>query len=277
MVEVPEHLLQRSRDRRAALGLGGDETAPATPSGTDEGGAAPAVAPATPAPAAAPPPEIEKAPPPPPPPYVEAALRRRRIPYWAMPVVFLLPLWAVLYAGTLSEADTGELTQVQEGGEIYAANCATCHGGTGGGGVGPALSGGAVLSTFTTIEDHLAWVAGGSDSAVNGRYGSELQKESGGGMPAFYDQLTAEELLAVVRFEREVLSGEEIDPARLDAEQNLLHDNGEPYLDEAGLLLLDSEGEALFDEEGNLQSGAQNAAGAASEGGEFPLPTTPEG
>lgn len=193
-----------------------------------------------------------------------------------MPVVFLLPLWAILYAGTLSEADTGELTQVELGGEIYANNCATCHGGGGGGGVGPALAGGAVLETFSTIEDHLAWVAGGSDSAVNGQYGSELQKASGGGMPAFYGSLSQAELLAVVRYEREVLSAEEIDPAQLDETGSLLHENGEPYLDETGEMLLDTEGEALFDENGALQSGAQNAAGAAAEGGEIPLPEQPE-
>jgi mono/diheme cytochrome c family protein len=260
LVEVPEHLLQRSRDRRAALGLGGEGGA-APAAASDEGSAAPATqAEAAPAAAAAAPtPAVPEAPPPPPPPYVQAALDRRRIPYWVMPVVFLLPLWVILYAGTLSEADTGEPTQVELGGELYAENCASCHGGTGGGGVGPALSGGTVLETFPTLEDHLAWVAGGSESAVGGRYGSELQKESKGGMPTFFGQLTEAEILAIVRFEREVLSGEEVDPTRIDADENLLHEDGSPFLDATGEHLVDPAGERLFDDEGTFVAESQQA------------------
>lgn len=260
MVEVPEHLLQRSRERRAALGLGGGEGAAPAPAADDsaapmaaEAGAVPAEATAAAAPAVAEPP------PPPPPPYVQAALDRRRIPYWVMPVVFLLPLWVILYAGTLSEADTGEPTQVELGGELYAENCASCHGGTGGGGVGPALAGGAVLETFPTFEDHLAWVVGGSDSAVGGKYGSELQKESKGGMPTFFGQLTEAEILAIVRFEREVLSEEEVDPTLVDPEGNLLHEDGSPYLDASGEHVVDAAGEPLFDDEGNFVAQSEQA------------------
>src|SRR5437868_2245305 len=101
MTEIPEHLLARSRARRAAAGLGGD-AAPAT------GGEVEVAASATPAeasaatpatqPAAAPP-----APPPPPPvpPYVRAYEERRKIPYWVMPVLVSLPLWLFIYANTL--------------------------------------------------------------------------------------------------------------------------------------------------------------------------------
>jgi mono/diheme cytochrome c family protein len=267
LVEVPEHLLQRSRERRAALGLlaEGEGGAPAPAA---EGGAAPAATSETaaaPAAAAAAPVEIEKAPPPPPPPYVQAALDRRRIPYWAMPVVALLPLWVVLYAGTLSEADTGEPSQLELGGEIYAENCATCHGGTGGGGVGPQLADGAVLETFTTLEDHMAWVAGGSESADGGKYGSDLQKDSKGGMPSFAGSLTPAEILAVVRFEREVLSAEEVPPEQISPEGLLLHPNGNPYLEEE--MVFDAEGEPIFDEQGNFIAASQQAV---------PLGTTEE-
>ena len=106
MTEVPEHLLARSRERRAALGLGGEggaapEAASAAPDagGSEVEKAAP-VAPAKVAastPAVATPKEPE-----PVPPYVEAAIRRKRVPYWAMPVIAFLPIWGVLYAQSLT-------------------------------------------------------------------------------------------------------------------------------------------------------------------------------
>ena len=105
MTEVPDHLLKRSRDRRAALGLGGggDDSPAAEASATDTGSA---VEPATPTaaarPAAVATPGVPAATPPEPlAPYVEAALRRKRIPFWAMPVLAFLPVWAILYAGSL--------------------------------------------------------------------------------------------------------------------------------------------------------------------------------
>lgn len=259
MVEVPEHLLQRSRERRAALGLGDDDAgAPASGGDAAVEPAAETVAPAA-ASAATAPVEIEKPPPPPPPPYVEAFNARKRIPYWAMPVVFLLPVWVVFYAGTLSEANTGELTQLEEGGEVYSQFCASCHGASGGGGVGPALSGGAVLETFPTIEAHLAWVFGGSDSAEGGVYGANAIA-SKGGMPSFADSLTAEQLLAVTRYEREILSGEEVPEDQIGADEELLYPDGSPRLSEDGSHLLDPAGEDLFDADGKLTSGAQAAA-----------------
>jgi mono/diheme cytochrome c family protein len=255
LVEVPEHLLQRSRDRRAALGLGGGDggDAGAAPAASSET-AVEAAGDATPAAAAPPPVEVVKAPPPPPPPYVEAALVRKRIPYWAMPVVFLLPVWVVFYAGSLSEANTGELTQLEEGGEIYAQFCATCHGASGGGGVGPELAGGAVLETFPTIEAHLEWVFNGSAAAENGTYGAN-NKASAGGMPAFGESLTAEQLLAVVRYEREILSEEEVPEEQLSPEELRLHADGTPIVSEDGALLLAPDGENLLDDDGMLVEG----------------------
>ncbi|MBA2437304.1 MAG: hypothetical protein H0V52_03010, partial [Acidimicrobiia bacterium] len=109
MTEVPEHLLQRSRERRAALGLGGDEDVPAAPAqasaATPAPTAAAAPAPVAPAPVAplAPPPP----PPPPPPPYVTAAMSRPKIPMWALPVLAMLPIWAIVYAGVLFVPEEG--------------------------------------------------------------------------------------------------------------------------------------------------------------------------
>jgi mono/diheme cytochrome c family protein len=228
--EVPEHLLARSRARRAALGLGGGDAggadaapAAATPATTDEGAASAPVAAKAAAPVAA---KVEAAPPPP---YVQAALDRKKIPWWAASLFALLPVWAIVYAGTLSPADTGGPSVLELGGEIYAANCASCHGATGGGGVGPAFADGAVIETFPNRADHLLWVWAGSTGWPDTSYGA-TDKPKQGGMPAF-SSLTPEELLAVVRYEREVLAGEEI-----------LEENGEALGPEEELLVTGADG-----------------------------------
>ena len=217
MTEVPEHLLQRSRDRRKALGLGGD----------DEGGVAPAAAAAdTPAPAAAAsasvtpaspapvPVEAEPPPPPEPPkPWVQAALSREKIPYWALPVLLFLPIWAFMYVGTLEGAGGEVEGLLGEGAEVYEQNCASCHGADGGGGVGPALAGGDVLAVFPSVADHVEWVALATGGLGEGTpYGSpEVGQVAGanGNMPGFSSSLTGEELLAVVIYERVAFSDNE--------------------------------------------------------------------
>jgi mono/diheme cytochrome c family protein len=282
VTEVPEHLLKRSRDRRAALGLGGS-------GGGGEGGAPPAeqaaapsteVAPAAPAtaatPAAAAPAEVETAPPAKPlPPYVQASLTRPRIPIWAMPVLALLPVWAIIYALTLSPADTGEPDPLDLGAEIYAARCASCHGGGGGGGVGRPLAGGEVLKTFPDIESMLEFVWIGSDGYGIGVPYGDPNREGGqhvtGGyngnkMPAFKDVLTPAELLAVVRHEREVLSGEQLAPNQLDENLQRLRENGDPLIDENGELVT-PDGQPLFDENGRLTIQVAGAPGGG-EGGQ---------
>ena len=70
-------------------------------------------------------------------------------------------------------------------------------------------------------------------------------------MPAFDESLTQAELLAVVRYEREVLSGYKVDPAQIDATGRLTYGNTSPLLDAEGLLIT-PEGEPLFDENGKL-------------------------
>ena len=121
MTEIPEHLLRRSRERREALGLStGEEGAATPPPSTPAAAATPSteVAPAaaaTPAPAPAPAAPAVVAPPPkPPPPYVEAALRRKRIPYWAIPVVALLPLWAFIYSVVAHAGHEGDLRTARQ-------------------------------------------------------------------------------------------------------------------------------------------------------------------
>ncbi|MFP3907557.1 MAG: c-type cytochrome [Acidimicrobiales bacterium] len=208
MTEIPEHLLQRSRERRAALGLGGGDAGetPASPAASESSGTevSPAAQPATPAPAA--PAEPEPAEPEPVPPYVEASLRRPRIPIWAVPVLAGLIFWAPIYVGTLDAPEAAG--PVQAGGEIYEASCSGCHGAAGGGGVGRQLSDGEVLATFPDWQSHADYVLQGSD-AFEGEVIGDPDREGGahvagefGVMPAFADDLSDVELLEVVLYER---------------------------------------------------------------------------
>ncbi|CAN5682996.1 hypothetical protein BH20ACT2_BH20ACT2_09100 [soil metagenome] len=216
MTEIPEHLLKRSRERRAALGLGGDDAdagdgaAEQTSAATaDEAAPAAAATPARPEPAAAP--AVPEPPPPPEPlpPHVEAAVRRKKIPIWAMPVVDFLPIWAIVYAGTLSPPGEDGGGPLAEGEAIYNSQCSSCHGATGGGGVGPALAGGAVAETFPEFADHVEWIRLGSDGWPEATYGANGTEvgASGAVMPAFGESLTDEELALVVRYERETFGG----------------------------------------------------------------------
>ena len=219
MTEVPEHLLRRSRERREALGLGGD--------GGDGGGAgagggeeAPAAAPAAPAAASS---EVEPqaaaatpaVPEPEPEPEVTYIAKpdpgRSRNPLWVMPVLIALPIWALFYAYAFAPAKkAGPVDPLVRGGEVFRANCASCHGATGEGGVGPALQQGAAKLTFPTEADHIKWVQTGSGPSKGQKYG-DPNREGGqhgpaqGIMPAFTGTLSQSDIEAVVKFEREKL------------------------------------------------------------------------
>lgn len=227
MTEIPEHLLKRSKERRAALGLGGDEsesqaagtpatgeTSPAVPTAA----AAPA-APAGPAPRGAAP--TPAAPPPPKPdhPTVVAYKRRRRIPFWAMAALSLMPVWAFMYARSLTQTAEAEAGPLGLGGEVYS-NCASCHGGDGGGGSGYGFTGGEILLTYPQIEDQIRYVYFGTGEYniagvdipgdperpggphITGALGNMPQFGSGAG-----GQLTDYQLLAVICHERYTLGG----------------------------------------------------------------------
>lgn len=125
-----------------------------------------------------------------------------------MPVLVMLPFWAMLYAGAFGERQAEEaLTPAQLGRQIYTAQgCGGCHGANGEGGVGPAL--GDVETVFPNIEDHMAWIKGGSQSVgVGNPYGDPTAgRVAKGGMPAFAT-LSDEELEAVATYEREAFGG----------------------------------------------------------------------
>jgi mono/diheme cytochrome c family protein len=215
VTEVPEHLLARSRERRAALGLGGG--APADASGDAPAASAPAATPATvessgaPAPvAAAAAPAVVEEPAAPVPAYLTPAAARARIPMWVMPVLAFLPFWGILYVGSFGSREHAEpLTGAALGAEVYRAQgCSACHGASGEGGVGPALQGGEAAKTFPEVADHESWVRTGSAPFRGQPYGAE-DREGGqhiatGGMPAF-SSLSDEEVAAVVQYEREEL------------------------------------------------------------------------
>jgi mono/diheme cytochrome c family protein len=213
MTEIPEHLLARSRARRAAAGLGGD-AAPSTGGEVEvAASAAPAeTSAATPAtqPAAAPP-----APPPPPPvpPYVRAYDERKKIPYWVMPVLVTLPLWLFIYANTLTKPSETAEGPLGKGKALYVTNCSSCHGVDGGGGVGPAFTNGAVIQTWPDFKDHIKWVHVGSAGWPGDTYGAQNKPKGAGVMPAFNGTLTDLEIALIVRYEREVLAAGPSDPA----------------------------------------------------------------
>ncbi len=229
-------------------GDGGGSGGDATPATSAAPAPAAASMPAHPAP-------VEDPPPPPPSPMVEAYENRRKIPYWAMPVLAALPLWAYLFVGTLEPPPATGGPEV-EGEELYAAQgCAGCHGAGGGGGVGPAFTGGAIYETFPDFETHFEWVRLGStgwQAEYGNTYGAN-GKPVGGGMPGFSEDLLSDaELTYVILHEREHLGGapaDEADAERLEAIAAYFEEHPDDTLEDA------------IAEVGEAEGGAEAAAG----------------
>ena len=218
MTEIPEHLLKRSRERRAALGLGGGETPASAPAEGAAEEAEPATSAPVPAAAAATPAEApaaaveeaKAAPPKPESAYIQAAKSRKRIPYWAMPVLAALPIWGYVYVRTLEPPPTGETDPLVLGTEAFVAKCASCHGASGQGVSAPAFVDGAVVQTWPDWRDHVMWVKLGTDGWPGATYGANEKPVGGGGtMPAFGGQLDDQQIAQIVLHERE-LAGEDV-------------------------------------------------------------------
>jgi mono/diheme cytochrome c family protein len=92
--------------------------------------------------------------------------------------VFVIMLFA-------NEPDSGGGSPGGPGAEVFSSRCASCHGSDGGGGIGPRLSGGAVVEAYPEIADEIAVVTEGK-----------------GQMPAFGDRLTPAEVEQVVEYTR---------------------------------------------------------------------------
>jgi mono/diheme cytochrome c family protein len=209
VAEIPEHLLARSKAKRAAAAGGGDggSAAPAAPAASVAAiGAEVAAAPvASPAPAKA-----ETAIPKPSAPAPIKGLAFARI----TKVVLMagVPIWAFFFAGVFntpkSKVDTPEVA----GAKLYASQCASCHLGNGAGkeegGVGRPLWKGQAELTFLKPEEQIAFVRHGS-CGLGVPYGNP-KREGGehvaiGGMPAFPD-LTDTQIWEIITYERTVLS-----------------------------------------------------------------------
>lgn len=213
MTEIPEHLLKRSKERKAALS--GDAPADEAAAATASTAVTPA-ADAAPVAASAALPDVVPEPEPPAriPPYVEKATTRKKIPYWIAPVLLALPVWAMMYVGTLERVPQGLTGLLGEGEELYVeSGCSGCHGIGGGGGIGPALSDGEVHISFTSIEDQIVWIAKGSNGVGTGNNytsaDSTRPRAVRAQMPGFAPEngnasvrLTPEEILAVTLYER---------------------------------------------------------------------------
>jgi mono/diheme cytochrome c family protein len=84
-----------------------------------------------------------------------------------------------------SGGDGGGGGEPSTGAEIFAANCAGCHGADGGGGVGPQLNDGAVVAAYPDPADEAMVISDGM-----------------GAMPAFAGELTPDQIAAVVDYTR---------------------------------------------------------------------------
>jgi len=221
--EIPEYLLKKSREAKAAkLGLDMPETSDA-PSKGAEASASTAVTKSSPADDAIaaltadlPYLEAKSEPEKQVPEYVKAAQNRKKIPIWAMPVVAVIPVWAFGFAGTMQQPETEDalLIGALETYEV-SGGCAGCHGGDGGGGSGYKLSEGEVLETFPEPIDQMVHVARGSAAITGQEYGAPradgTRRVAGakGNMPAQENAMSLEHLEMVIYHERAILSDED--------------------------------------------------------------------
>jgi mono/diheme cytochrome c family protein len=172
-------------------------------------------------------------------------VRRPAVPRWLAASFVVIPAIAVMYAlffpngvecgvgaqlgidpvtGEAENCDgspygSNQVDFFSAGEELYARNCAACHGPNGeGGGNFPVLTGGAVAATFPACSDHLQWVGLGSLGWPDAAYGANATPvgSSGAQMPAFGSVLTPEELAAVVLYERVAFGGLSVADAEAD-------------------------------------------------------------
>ena len=121
-------------------------------------------------------------------------LRCRRLPRLLLLIAVIASISA---AGACAADDVPEVPVAADGSvdpalvdgrRIYIDRCANCHGNDGGGGRGTKLSDGLMIRRYPDIDEQVQIVADGVRA-----------------MPAFDDVLDTAQILAVVRYTREVL------------------------------------------------------------------------
>jgi len=225
VTEIPEHLLKRSKERRNTLGESevattsdASTSAPIKQSVTSETTAVSSTVPSASIDSVS---SVGSVPPPPDPAYIAAAKTRKKIPFWAMATLSLLPVWAFVYLLALRPEEKTVEGPLAVGAGMYGS-CAGCHGAEGQGGAGRPLYQGEVLKTFPKIEDMLNFVYTGSQAYVTqglAIYGNP-ERDGGAHAPLSYNGnpmpqqgakagggLTEAQILGVVCHERYVISG----------------------------------------------------------------------
>ncbi len=101
----------------------------------------------------------------------------------------------------LQPAPTADLLSLGE--KVFAANCASCHGVGGAGGVGPAFKGGRGKACFPKVEDQMNFVKQGTVGKKGVQYGPGPEcVVSQGIMPGWAGILSDEQIRAVVEYVR---------------------------------------------------------------------------
>ncbi len=159
---------------------------------------------------------------------VAAATQRRKVPYWAMASLSMMPVFGFIYVRALTEDSGVDAGPLGRGAEVYN-NCASCHGADGQGvaGSGYQFSNGEVLLTFPNIDDQMRYVYYGTAKYVSAgvevygnpaRPGGAHLTGARGQMTGFGGQLTDEEIIAVVCHERYTLAGADPNSEQYSAE-----------------------------------------------------------
>jgi mono/diheme cytochrome c family protein len=218
VAEVPAHLLEKAKARRALLAAGGDAAAAegSTPAASTADTAAPAASvpavaatPKAAAPAKVAAPVVEKVPPPP----------RGSVAARFAAVFFLTatPVWAFFMYGAFATPRASANSPEVIGEQLYNLNCAGCHLGNGagkeGGAVGRPLWNNNAEKTFPDPLDQAGFVKHGS--CASGQPYGDPKREGGqhigqqGGVMSNFAGLSDEDILYIVAYERSKLSGKE--------------------------------------------------------------------
>lgn len=127
--------------------------------------------------------------------------------------VLVLAFVGFVRAGSQGSSSSNNLPAAlsSAGSDAYTSGggCNACHGASGGGGVGPAFSGGAIVQTFPNPVDHVRWVILGSTEGAD--VYTAAGKSVKGGMPGFGATMSLKEIVQVVLYERQILGGQTLD------------------------------------------------------------------